>query len=74
MTKEKLEEYMEKTQKEVDALIAESFEEDMSIEEMEELARKIQNKSNLIRARISVILSQVDLESQKNIVKILSEK
>lgn len=74
MTKEKLEEYMEKTQKEVDALIAESFEENMSIEEMEELARKIQNKSNLIRARISVILSQVDLESQKNIVKILSEK
>lgn len=40
MTKEKLEEYMEKTQKEVDALIAESFEENMSIEEMEELARK----------------------------------
>ena len=74
MTKEKLEEYMEKTQKEVDALIAESFEKNMSIEEMEELARKIQNKSNLIRARISVILSQVDLESQKNIVKILSEK
>ena len=74
MTKEKLEEYMEKTQKEVDALIAESFEENMSIEEMEELAKKIQNKSNLIRARISVILSQVDLESQKNIVKILSEK
>lgn len=74
MTKEKLEEYMEKTQKEVDALIAESFEENMSTEEMEELARKIQNKSNLIRARISVILSQVDLESQKNIVKILSEK
>lgn len=74
MTKEKLEEYMEKTQKEVDALIAESFEENMSTEEMEELARKIQNKSNLIRARISVILSQVDLENQKNIVKILSEK
>lgn len=74
MTKEKLEEYMEKTQKEVDALISESFEENMSIEEMEELARKIQNKSNLIRARVSVILSQVDLESQKNIVKILSEK
>lgn len=73
MTKEKLEEYIEKTQKEVDTLVAESFREDLSNEEMEELAKRLQNKSNLVRARISAILSQVDLENQKNVLKVLSE-
>ena len=73
MTKEKLEDYMEKTQIEVDNLILESFEDGLSNDEMEKLAKRLQNKSNLIRARINVILSQIDLENQKNVLNILSK-
>lgn len=74
MTKAELEEYAEKTQDEIDALLKESFKEDLTNEEKTQLAEKIQSTSNLIRSRIGVILSQIDFSNQKKILEVLSHK
>ena len=74
MTKEELEEYMEKTQKEIDFLVEKSFRDDLSEEDISNLSKEIYTKSNLIRSRMNLILAQVDLENQREVLESLPKK
>lgn len=74
MTKEELEEYMEKTQKEIDFLVEKSFRDDLSEEDISNLSKEIYTKSNLIRSRMNLILAQVDLENQREVLDSLPKK
>lgn len=74
MTKEELEEYMEKTQKEIDFLVEKSFRDDLSEEDISNLSKEIYTKSNLIRSRMNLILAQVDLENQREVLNSLPKK
>lgn len=74
MTKEELEEYMEKTQKEIDFLVEKSFRDDLSEEDINNLSKEIYTKSNLIRSRMNLILAQVDLENQREVLDSLPKK
>ena len=74
MTKEELEEYMEKTQKEIDFLVEKSFRDDLSEEDISNLSKEIYTKSNLIRSRMNLILAQVELENQREVLDSLPKK
>ena len=74
MTKEELEEYMKKTQKEIDFLVEKSFRDDLSEEDISNLSKEIYTKSNLIRSRMNLILAQVDLENQREVLDSLPKK